>query len=329
MNNKEIHIALAADSNYLIPVTVVLQSLFEHNRGKIFIYLLHLKAKMQDVHLQAISDFVSSKGGEFIPLEVKDELINKFPDTRHGKSALLRLCLPTLLPQVDKILYLDGDVIVRDSLSELFQTDLSTCYIAAAKDSTSAYSLQYQELLGIDKTHGYFNSGVTLLNLHLLRQINLSEELHKFVHKYNEQIHAPDQDALNYICQNGKTCYIHPRYNMNYAVEKDIARQVWGKQAIKEAKQRPAIIHFIGPVKPWSVLSVHPQRKLWWKYLKQTPFADFRPKDATFRNRVRKGYLVLVSPIERLLSLETKKKIGKLIPSGVKKSIKKSLHKNT
>lgn len=161
-----------------------------------------------------------------------------------------------------------------DNLTALFQTNLSSYYIAAAKDSTRIYHPNYQTALGIESTHWYFNAGVTLLNLDQLRKINLPNVTNQFVHQYYKRIIAPDQDVLNYICQGGKTLYIHPKYNMNYAVEKDVATLVWGKQAIKEAKKNPAIIHFIGPVKPWSVLSVHPARKYWWRYLKKQHFRD-------------------------------------------------------
>lgn len=327
MKDTKIHIALAADSNYMVPVTVALQSIFDHNKEDLFIYLLFLEGALETADLETIAEFVNKHGATFIPLKVKHDQIAGFPETRHGPSTLLRLCLPTLLPDLDKILYLDGDIIVRSSLTELFQTDLSSYYIAAAKDSTRIYHPDYQTALGIEDTHWYFNAGVTLLNLNQLRKINLPEVISRFTHQYYEQIAAPDQDALNYICQNGKTFYIHPRYNMNYAVEKDVAIQIWGKQAIEEAKKEPAIVHFIGPVKPWSVLSIHPQRKYWWRYLKETSFAGYKPKDSNFRNYLRRFYLSITKPIERQFSLRTKRKIGKLIPSRLKKRIKKSMLK--
>lgn len=327
MEDTSIHIALAADSNYIVPVTVALQSIFDHHKENLFIYLLFLEKALKTADLELITEFVDKHRATFIPLEVKHSQIAGFPETRHGKSTLLRLCLPTLLPHLNKILYLDGDIIARDSLTELFQTDLSSYYIAAAKDSTPIYHPDYQTALGIESTHWYFNAGVTLLNLKQLRKIDMSEVISRFTHRYYKQIAAPDQDALNYICQGGKTFYIHPKYNMNYAVEKDVAIQIWGKQAIREAKRKPAIVHFIGPVKPWSILSIHPQRKYWWRYLKETSFAGYKPKDSNFKNYLRRAYLSIIKPIEQQFSLETKKKIGKLIPPQLKKRMKKSMLK--
>lgn len=325
--DKKIHIVLAADSNYIIPVTVVLQSIFDNNQEEdINIYLLYLENTLEDKDLKFLANCVQQRKSNFIRLKVKQEQISGFPETRHGKAALLRLCLPDLLPELDKILYLDGDIIVNGNLSPLFSLDITSYYVAAGKDSAGIYNRDYPISLGIASTHFYYNSGIILLNLAAFRKMDLIGEMNKFTHENYQRISSPDQDFLNYICQN-KTLYIPPKYNMNYAVEKDILAQIWSKEEIREAKKSPVIIHYIGPVKPWSVLSTHPYRKLWWKYLKKTHFANYRPEDATFRNYIRRYYLLLTKSIERHFSLETKKKIGKLIPHKFKKSLKKSLLK--
>ena len=323
-----IHIALAADSNYILPITVALQSIFAQNPGmELHIYLLFIEQTLNEKDQNYISSFVTGKGGHFHALEVKNSDLNVFPDTRHGKATLLRLYLPEMLPGLHKILYLDGDIVVTDRLDELYHTDIDNYYLAAVKDSTSGYGREYQKRIGINESHWYFNAGVTLLNLDSLRAINLPEKVAHFAKKYYDRIVAPDQDALNYICQERKVYYLHPRYNMNYAVEKDIARHVWGKQSIKEAKEAPAIIHFIGPVKPWSILSVHPCRKYWWRALQQTPFAQYRCKDSCLRNYIRRCFLQITKPVEAQFTVSSKKQIGKLIPSGLKRGIKKSLLK--
>lgn len=227
--NTDLHIALAADSNYIVPTTVVLQSLFDcHADAKMHIYLLYLEGTMSEKDLGFLASFTQEHKHDFTPLEVKPEQIEGFPENRYGKAALLRLCLPELLPQLEKILYIDGDTLVQDSLTELYQTDISRHFVAASKDTALLYDPERIEALGIDNaSHWYFNAGVTLLNLKMFRSVNLSKEMTSFTRKHYDIITYPDQDFLNYICQ-GKTLYIHPRYNMNYDVEKDIAWQTWG-----------------------------------------------------------------------------------------------------
>ncbi len=325
---RKIHIALVADSNYLVPITVVLQSIFDNNRGEdITIYLLYLEGTLKEEDLLFLTDFTRQRKGTFTELKIKQEQIDGFPETRHGKATLLRLCLPNLLPGLNKILYLDGDIIVNGDLSPLFDLDISGYHVAAAKDSASVYNINYQTAMGIESSHFYYNAGILLLNLAALRQIDLVTQMNDFTRKNYDRISAPDQDFLNYICQK-KTLYIPPKYNMNYALEKDIRAKIWTREEVKEARKHPVIVHYIGPIKPWSILSTHPQRKLWWKYVKRTCFADYRPKDATLRNHIHKCYLSVTRPVERLFSLDSKRKIGKLIPSGLKKGLKKSLQKN-
>ena len=95
---RKIHIALAADSNYLVPITVVLQSIFDNNRGEdITIYLLYLEGTLKEEDLLFLTDFTRQRKGTFTELKIKQEQIDGFPETRHGKATLLRLCLPNLL----------------------------------------------------------------------------------------------------------------------------------------------------------------------------------------------------------------------------------------
>ena len=323
-----IHIALATDNNYIVPTTVALQSIFQHHPQKnVSIYLCYVEQKLKDEFLDFFIQHAAKHNIKLTPLMISQEQLANLPETRHGKAALLRLCLPELLPQLDRILYLDGDVVVEDSLEKLYHTPLNGNYIAAVKDTLPIYHPEYIQNLNIGKEHDYFNTGVVLLNLEALRKIHLIEKIKDFADKHYHQITLPDQDALNFVCQ-GKTSYIPPRYNMNYSVEKDVAEQTWGKEQIKEAKCTPAIIHYVGPVKPWSVLCVHPQRKRWWKVLKDTPFKNYKPKDATFKNRIRKIYLWICRQFESHLTLEKKRELGKNIPDSLKKRIKKSAMKS-
>lgn len=149
---RKIHIALAADSNYLVPITVVLQSIFDNNRGEdITIYLLYLEGTLKEEDLLFLTDFTRQRKGTFTELKIKQEQIDGFSETRHGKATLLRLCLPNLLPGLNKILYLDGDIIVNGDLSPLFDLDISGYHVAAAKDSASVYNINYQTAMGIER----------------------------------------------------------------------------------------------------------------------------------------------------------------------------------
>ena len=181
---RKIHIALAADSNYLVPITVVLQSIFDNNRGEnITIYLLYLEGTLREEDLLFLANLTRQRQGTFTGLKIKQKQIDGFPETRHGKATLLRLCLPNLLPDLDKILYLDGDIIVNGDLSPLFDLNISDYYVAAAKDSASVYNINYQTSMGIASSHFYYNAGILLFNLAALRQIDLVTQMNDFTRK--------------------------------------------------------------------------------------------------------------------------------------------------
>lgn len=328
-SDKQIlNIAIAADSAYMVPLTVLLQSIFVNNpNSEIHIYLLYIDSALKGTDLQYIKDFISAHQAFFHPLTVTNAALDVFPETRHSKSALLRLFLPYLASEIDKILYLDGDVIVRKSLTGIYQTDISQHYLAAVQDTMPIYSPHFLSRLGITRTSFYFNSGVCLMNLKELRQCNFMEQGIDFIHKNFDKTGLPDQDFLNYLCQE-KVLFLPPEYNFNFGVHSDVALQIWSSQEIKKAQKAPVIVHFVGPVKPWSQLCIHPFRKEWWKYLHDTTLRDYKPKDRNLKSIFYRFFLSVTKPIDALFTLKQKQRIGRLIPKGLKTKVKKSLLRN-
>jgi lipopolysaccharide biosynthesis glycosyltransferase len=90
-------------------------------------------------------------------------------------SALLKFVLPNILSDLDKVLYIDGDVIIQKGLLELYNKDIKNFYSAAIKDSGRIYYI----IKGTEHLKNYFNSGVLLLNLKKLRQEFIHEILIK------------------------------------------------------------------------------------------------------------------------------------------------------
>src|SRR5699024_3228667 len=87
-----------------------------------------------------------------------------------------RLALPNLLPQYDKLIWLDGDTIVCRDLSCLFNTDMGNNYIAGVLAPYVAQDANYAKILGIPNMKTYVNAGVLLWNLDLMRQNNLEQK---------------------------------------------------------------------------------------------------------------------------------------------------------
>lgn len=188
----------------------------------------------------------------------------------------LRLMLHRILPDVDKLLYTDVDVLFRDSLASLWQTDLEGYILAAVKgavnltdkwewNSSRPYWKHLEGMRG-----RYINAGVTLLNLAQIRESNLEEQWNAWT---KEKLYYQDQDILNITCQNAIR-YLPPKYNFLAYMEKSeydtlVREGVFTKGECLEALEHPVIIHYAGD-KPWKRYDTN-LGHLWWDYINSQP----------------------------------------------------------
>ena len=125
-------------------------------------------------------------------------------DAAVTQAAYYRLELARLLPlSIDKVLYLDGDIIVRKCLDELWNTDISNFAVAVVTDFLEQ-SHEEENYLKVERKCGYFNSGVMLVNLKYWREHNLREDYYRFIQNHPERIRYWDQDVLNYVLNEQK-----------------------------------------------------------------------------------------------------------------------------
>lgn len=188
----------------------------------------------------------------------------------------LRLALPGLLPKVDRILYMDADVLVRESLAPLWETRTEGRMLAAVKGAVNLSDKwewnsdrPYWHLLSGIKG-GYINAGVTLLNLNEIRKKGLEKRWSKLA---GEKFYYQDQDILNITCQ-GAIVYLSPKYNrLAYLEDEDfgrfVAEGIYTREEKREALQSPAIIHYAGD-KPWKRYDTN-LGSLWWDYVNGQP----------------------------------------------------------
>lgn len=182
-----------------------------------------------------------------------------------------RLKIASLKPQLDKILFLDSDVIITNSLEELWNTDLEDNYIAAVVDPGT--KLQYEYTLA-DKElfpDRRFNTGVILANLKKWRDDDVENKILEGMVWYSQKYFSwPDQNIMNMVFKN-KIIELSPRYNCCPILAQQNLYQeegVWEK-----ASDNPIIIHFCGIPKYWE------ERGLWWNdifwdYAKLTPYYE-------------------------------------------------------
>lgn len=270
--NNRMNIATALNSKYMRYTYVMLTSLFMNNPNTaIHVYLLHSDLSESDqTHL---SELAAKHGHSIHFLKINRE---DFPATLPTTAAwsletYFRLMLLDILPgDVDRLLYLDVDMIIDKSLSELYSTDFEGANFCACKDMTVDFPTgDSRDKIFKDHIAGgftYFNAGMMLWNIENLRSEYSFKKYMELAKVLDYQMLAPDQDLLNYMHANQIKFVDEYNYDL-------FSRMAYnGGVHYEDVKRETTIIHFAG-MKPWEGQYIHYDiEKLWWDYAKQTPF---------------------------------------------------------
>ena len=270
------------DNTYVRYASVMLVSLFENNLNEeINVHVLYKNLIEENQH--KLSTLVQKYQGKHIHFyRINPDRIMTFPIDGNPyitMDAYLRLFMAEVIPQeVDKVLYLDCDLIVDGSLRDLWNTDVSDVALASVEDFNCRSESNYVRLC-YSQTDNYFNSGVLLVNLSYLREIDFTQKAVDYISKYPERVKFSDQDVLNALLHDRKKLLPY-RYNVQdmFLRRKQKNRTQAEKDLLRRECAHPVIIHFSGCRKPWRCDGHNPYNKLWYKYQDMTPWASQRPR---------------------------------------------------
>lgn len=262
----EYNICYGLDSNYTEQLSVSLVSILKNSKKdeKFNVYILDGGLSKEDKQniseLKEIKDF----GLNFVRVNPKDfkdcpllKNTNKEFDFYHVTlPTYFRFKLPSLLPNVDKILYLDCDVLARTSFEELYNADVKKYAVAMISDVESE---KEAKRLNIKK---YYNAGVMLINLDYWRKNDIEKKLFDYAMKNKKTILWQDQDIINVVLQK-EIKEVDLKWNYSYFLYDKIN---------EEDLKKSAIIHFAGRFKPWANPIDHPLFDFYYYYLLLTPF---------------------------------------------------------
>jgi lipopolysaccharide biosynthesis glycosyltransferase len=265
------------DRNFFEHFVVLLVSILEKHKNinkELIFHIVHERLKFEDF---LILERLASKYKFNLNLfDITDKVkIQNFPPVgRYAQNLYYKMVFPEILPKaVKKVLYLDIDIIVNEELTELFNTDLKDKYLAAAvEEGLMPQADDQRKRLMLKDDTDYFNAGTMLINLEKWRNDNIKAKIIDFVNKYPYRIIYADQDLLNAIAA-GDYIQLHPKYNVQWPnfYERRF-KSPFSDDEFRKSKESPAIIHFIGPNKPWHILNRHPFKNLYWKYLNMLNF---------------------------------------------------------
>jgi lipopolysaccharide biosynthesis glycosyltransferase len=284
-----LRVACAAEGAYDAHSAALLHSVAEHSRGlDLHVHYLH-GPSFPRRSADAIGRMLEDLGVELSLIEVDEELTSRLPVVSEFTVAMwYRIFLPDLVPEADRILYLDVDTIVTDSLEPLADTDLDGYYLGAVTNVFQQNHLHRPRELGLAGPEVYFNSGVLLMNLDEMRRDGCAAALRDYAIE-NDRNDWPDQDALNVVL-GGRRLPLHPRWNVMNSLRFPWSAEMFGRDAVQEALTRPAIRHFEGPGhnKPWHYMCAREARHLYRRHRRATPWPRFTPEGRSARNLARK-----------------------------------------
>lgn len=232
------NIVVSSNENYVKSLKIMLLSLFKNNK-KCNIYLLY--SNITNDSMDELKILIESNGCKLMPVFIDKNIFNDFPDMgRISKEAYYRLLVSDVLPkELDRVLYLDTDILIRGSLENIYKIEFEGNLIAAVIDNAcDDESDTHLKRIGINRPYHYVNSGVILFNLIEMRKYVDINDMFSLLSTRDDWIFV-DQEILN-IYFKGKIKYIDNIYNFS---------PFYGKN---EKNKEPIIVHFIGKNKPWN-----------------------------------------------------------------------------
>ena len=299
--NNTIPVVFTIDNNYVKQLATVIVSILKNSSKDTAFDFIIFSKDITDKNkklLTELKNFNQNINLRFFNLTKKLKQFNleSFMSRRENYTYIsvetyFRFFIPELIPEYDKILYLDSDILVLDDLTKLYDEDITDYCAGVVQDTIlevfleneaiktktlpeRTYTAYFKEKLH-KKNLKYFNAGVLLLNLKKLRDNNITELLWKFAEQ-ESPLEFQDQDVLNAVLD-CKVKYLDHRWNV-LKDSRQFALQMQDRhkgKTLSEVYNNPGIFHYVGSNKPWQTENKHFNYKFiheWWEYFKQTPF---------------------------------------------------------
>lgn len=242
---QQIDIVFSIDDIYVNHVLVTMHSIIKNNKSfkKIHFHIItndisynnqNMIKTMEKSNPEVCVDFIFIDIRRFMDFPIN---IKHITSITYG-----RFLAADILDDLDRVLYLDADVIVLGDLSELWNAKIQNkCIAGSHKQYINKQFPGYKESIGLERNNTYINTGVMLMNLSRIRQLNKTQELLINAKKLKDIVRIQDQDIIN-ITFNGEITRVHKKYNYT---DSDRREGSLGEDEI-------VIVHFNTRNKPWS-----------------------------------------------------------------------------
>lgn len=313
------HIVLASDNYYFPYIYVAIKSLYKSNSKVEDLTVHYIEQDVNEQNLDILRELASQNCRviDIIKFDMPKEFDEVLPAYgAASKTTYVKFWFASMFPEEERVLYLDPDVLVLDSLEEMYNIDFHDNLIAGVIENLPWYHMKASLLTDQDS---YINGGMVLCNLAGWRKENLEETALTRLRDVSHNLNF-DQGILNEICKS-RVLVLPPKYNALAEIfefksaERIIKRygftHYYTQEEVNEAVQSPAIIHFTGFLygKPLSLRCTHPYTEYFQSQLKECPITfTLNKQDIDLKKKIRKFFLhkmpfSLYLKLERFLDL--------------------------
>ncbi len=261
------HIAVACDNSFVNHTIVTLHSLKKFNSNRTF-FVHILDSGISGKFRLKFKLFLFRFGFKFQFYKIDYSQIKNAPVSHHVNLASYnRLFLSNILNEkIERVLYLDSDIIVLGQIDTLLDCDIKDFFVGAAAEIITNSDRNRLELNSFNQ---YFNAGVLVVNLKKWREENIFSKFVDFISENSIKIKYWDQDVLNY-CLKNKWLRLPQKYNLThfYFYPNDYTPSYFGlnQTQYEEIQKDPVIIHYTSHQKPWIEGCKHPKKELYFQY---------------------------------------------------------------
>lgn len=301
----KIPIVFSTDHNFVMPTGVAIKSLIRNSSYEVYAIYILISSDVDEHDKTELGSIVENTDSEITFIDTNGAFDNAYEVRGISKVTYFRLIIPWLLPQYDKIIYSDVDIVFRKGLQSLYQLTIEDNLICGVKDSYSDDEfIKYLKGLGLNWDN-YINAGFIVINSKLWREENLLEKIKLHIdNNYEYQ----DQDIINIVCKN-RIKYISPVYNfnangfagMNKRYLKHLSRFGLSKFSLLA---NVCVIHYCG-MKPWRGRGVFLSFE-WFSNFAQTIWYNPEMEFRAYTEVTPKWYSVFKSIKRHLYKLNSK-----------------------
>lgn len=288
------NIAYSCDEMYIPQTGISILSLLENNKEIDHINIYFIEKEVSNISINLLEELVKSYGRKLIVISFNELCIDLKINNlgRHIETVYAKLFFSSIL-EINKIIYIDSDTIINESLIDFWNTDLSDFLLGGV----STFTIEAKKQLNLNKSDCFINDGVVILNIEEFRKQNIQQKFIDCIADFNGNPPVLSEGVINKVCK-GKIKILHPKYNLmsglisfkpNYFLELE---NFYSLQDIQDAVKSPVIIHYLSAFynRPWDINCTHPfkERYIYYKSISFWKDLPFQNKKLSIRLRVIK-----------------------------------------